>query len=525
LELRDIIKEEYKRCAADPVHFFRKYSTIQHPVEGKIKFNLYPFQETMLSDLAEYRFNIILKSRQMGISTLTAGIALHRMLFRSDYKVLVIATRQDVARNLVQKVQVMHDNLPVWLRQKVLEQNRLSLKFGNGSEIKAVSSSGTSGRSEALSLLVIDEAAFIDKIDEIWASATLTLATGGDAIILSTPNGVGNFFHKTWVKAEAGRAEEGLDVFNPIRLNWDLHPDRDARWRKQQDDLLGKRLASQECDCDFISSGHTVVEGETLVWYEKEMTQDPVEKRGQNGELWIWKRPEANRPYILVADVSRGDGEDFSAFHVFDIERMEQVAEFEGMIGTTEYGRLLVSVATEYNTARLVIDNKNIGWSTIQTVLDLRYPNLHYSYKNDPYVDENIQLRKHYDLKDKKDMVPGFTTTHVNRPVMISKLETIITSKQITLRSKRLINQLFVFIWVNGKAQAQNGYNDDLVMALAMFLFVRDTSLRMYQLGIEQNRSALKQTYKAAYKPSSPQTSPWDMQIGARGKEKITWLL
>lgn len=140
---------------------------IQHPIKGKVNFNLYPFQSETLRQLQQFRFNIILKSRQMGISTLTAGYALHCMLFNSDFKVLVIATRQDVARNLLQKVQVMHDNLPAFLRSGIINNNKLSLSFKNGSEIKAVSSSPESARSEALSLLIMDECISGDSVVQI----------------------------------------------------------------------------------------------------------------------------------------------------------------------------------------------------------------------------------------------------------------------------------------------------------------------------------------------------------------------
>ena len=246
--LKQIIATEYTKCAQDPVYFMKKYCMIQHPTRGKIKFDLYPFQEKSLALFDEHDYNIILKSRQLGISTLTAGYSLWSMLFNDDFNVLVIATKQDVAKNLVTKVRVMHDYLPSWLKGNCVEDNKLSLRFKNGSQIKAVSAAGDAGRSEALSLLVMDEAAFIDKIDEIWASAQQTLATGGRAIILSTPNGTGNFFHKTWVKAEADE-----NKFNTIRLHWTVHPDREQDWRDEQDTLLGPKMAAQECDCDFIS--------------------------------------------------------------------------------------------------------------------------------------------------------------------------------------------------------------------------------------------------------------------------------
>ena len=273
--LKQLIQKEYKKCAVDPIHFLMKYCQIQHPVRGKVTFHLYEFQKKSIRELKGNRYNVILKARQMGISTLTAGYSLWMMLFHEDKNILVIATKQDVAKNLVTKVRVMHDNLPSWLKGKCLEDNRLSLRFSNGSQIKAVSSSGDAGRSEALSLLILDEAAFIKDVDSIWASAQSTLSTGGSAIVLSTPNGVGNFYHKTWVGAM-----EGTNEFNPIKLHWDLHPERDQSWRDEQDQLLGPKHAAQECDCDFITSGNTVVDGTIIQWYEQTHLKEPIEKKG-----------------------------------------------------------------------------------------------------------------------------------------------------------------------------------------------------------------------------------------------------
>ena len=302
--LKDIIRSEYKRCSQDPVHFMRKYCIIQHPTQGKVYFNLYPFQEESLNKISQNRYTVILKSRQLGISTLTAGYSLWRMLFKSDFNVLVIATKQDVAKNLVTKVRIMHENLPSWLRGKSLEDNKLSLRFKNGSQIKAISSKGDAGRSEALSLLIIDEAAFVDRIDEIWASAQQTLATGGEAIVLSTPNGTGNFFHKTWVDAQAD------GEFEAIRLHWSLHPERGQDWRDRQTELLGEKMAAQECDCDFITSGHTVVDGVVIQWYEQTYVREPAEKRGFDSNLWIYEYADFAKDYVVVADVARGDGAD-----------------------------------------------------------------------------------------------------------------------------------------------------------------------------------------------------------------------
>jgi len=519
--LKEIIRDEFKKCSVDPVHFMRKYCIIQHPTKGKMYFNLYPFQEDSLTRISQNRYTVILKSRQLGISTLTAGYALWRMIFKEDFNVLVIATKQDVAKNLVTKVRVMHDNLPVWLKGKALEDNKLSLRFKNGSQIKAISSKGDAGRSEALSLLIFDEAAFIDRIDDIWTAAQQTLATGGDSIMLSTPNGTGNLFHKTWVDAAAG------GQFHPIKLHWSLHPERDESWRELQTELLGEKMAAQECDCDFITSGHTIVDGPILQWYEQTYIEEPKEKRGFDGNYWIWDYPNYSKNYTVIADVARGDGGDYSAFHVIETESMTQVAEYKGKIGTTEYGNMLVAIATEWNNALLVIENANIGWAVIQIAIDKGYENLYYSYKQDGYVDEDVHLRKGYDLKDKSKMVPGFSTTSRTRPLIISKIETYFREKSPIVKSKRLIDELYVFIWNGQRAEAQRGYNDDLVMAFGIGLWIRDTALRLHQQGIDLSRKALGHFGKSqgVYSAGNELPKEWQWNSGDKDNEDLTWLI
>ena len=165
--LKQAIKQEYLKCVQDSSYFINKFCVIQHPQRGKIKFELYPFQEEVLKIYQEESYNVILKSRQLGISTLTAAYSLWMMLFQNDKNVLCIATAKDTAKNLVTKVRIMYDNLPSWLKTQIIENNKLSLTFKNGSQIKAIASNESAGRSEALSLLILDEAAFIERIDTI----------------------------------------------------------------------------------------------------------------------------------------------------------------------------------------------------------------------------------------------------------------------------------------------------------------------------------------------------------------------
>ena len=521
--LKEIIAEEYKKCATDPIHFMKKYCMIQHPVRGKIPFHLFPFQEQTLTQFKNNRFNIVLKSRQTGISTLSAGYALWKMIFNSDFNVLVIATKQDVAKNLVTKVRVMHELLPTWLKNGSMEDNKLSLRLTNGSQIKAIASSPDAGRSEALSLLIFDEAAFIDDIDEIWVAAQSTLSTGGSCIALSTPNGVGNWFHQTWIGAEESR-----NPFNTIRLHWTVHPERDQRWRDEQEKLLGQKKAAQECDCDFVSSGETVIEPETLMFYKETYIQDPIEKGGFDGNLWKWEHPDYNKSYMVVADVARGDGADYSTCHVIDIVNSVQVAEYKGKVDTKDFGNFLVSLSTEYNDALLVIENANIGWAAIQQVIDRGYKNLFYMSKDLKYIDVENQMTNRYRAED-RGLVAGFSTTSKTRPLIISKLTDYFREKSIVIRSNRLIDELFTFIYMNGRAEAMKGYNDDLVMAFSIGLWVRDTALRLRQEGIDLTKSAVggitTHTYNGVYGGGSTMDDdPWRMRVGDGFEDLSQWL-
>ena len=519
-QLKEAIKREYAKCATDPTYFLGKYGIIQHPVKGKVNFNLYDFQEKSLKSFMKHDYNIVLKARQLGLSTLTAGYALWMMTFQQDKNILVIATKQETAKNLVTKVRVMHANLPAWLKQPCVEDNKLSLRYKNGSQIKAVASSEESGRSEALSLLIIDEAAFIDKIDTIWGAAQQTLATGGRALVISTPNGVGNFFHKTWVGAE-----NGTNDFNFIKLHWSVHPEREQEWRDEQDKLLGPSLAAQECDCDFITSGRGVIDGLLLEKMKESSVREPIEKRGIDSNYWIWQPPNYTKNYVVSADVSRGDGTDYSAFHIIDVETLEQVAEYKGKISTQDFGNMLVNVASEYNNALLVVENNNIGWAAIQQVIDREYPNLFYTSKDLQYVDVQHQITNKYRVQE-RNMVPGFSTTQKTRPLIVAKLEEMFREESVVVHSQRLIDELFVFIYNGNRAEAMTGYNDDLVMSFAIALWVRDTALRLRAEGIELSKQAIQGIGQnsGVYTSEVQKNDSWEMDVKGE-KEDLTWLI
>ncbi len=534
--IKDLIREEYKKCALDPVYFIRKYCYIQHPIRGRVLFDLYKYQAEALNAFETFDYNVILKGRQIGISTAVAAYALWLMLFHKDKNILVIATKQDTAKNLITKVRFAFDHLPVWLQVPCEENNKLSLKFKNGSAIKATTAAGDSGRSEALSLLILDEAAFIKNAKEIWVAALPTLSTGGKAVLISTPNGVGNFFHSVYTKAEQGQtvAEDGgLNLsFNPIKLDWKCHPDRDQAWRDKMGAIQGEREARQEFDAEFIGSGNTVID-EYLIEELKNTTMiDPMEKTEFDGNFWIWERPDSNRSYIVAADVARGDSSDFSTVQVIDVKDVRQVAEYQGKLGTTEFGHMLIRIATMYQDALLVVERENVGWAVIQTIIDRGYKNLFYMSKDRTVVEvERNMTNRHY--TEAKQLVPGFTTSMKTRPLIISKLDTYMRAKEVAIRSKRLLTELETFIWNNGKAEAMDGYNDDLTLALCIGLWIRDTAMKLQQEGINLTRSALdgiKRTggHDGLYTPQHLNYDPYKMPgtgINRDDGEDLRWLL
>ena len=520
-DIKKIIAQEYIKCAKDPAYFMKKYCYIQHPTRGRILFNLYPFQSKVLHLFRDNDYIITLKSRQLGISTLAAAYSLWLMCFHKDKNVLALATTQATARNLVSKTMFMYDQLPKWLRLPALEKNKLSLRLKNGSKITAKSSNADAARSEAVSLLLIDEAAFIDNIEETFTAAQQTLATGGQCMALSTPNGIGNWFHLTWEKAESGE-----NSFLPIRLPWTVHPERNQEWREQQDADLGPRMAGQECDCDFLASGDTVFEPDDMSFFEQTYQVDPLERRGVDGNLWIWEGADYRKSYMVVADVARGDSTDYSAFHIFDIENCVQVGEYRGKLSPKDFGNVLVGIASEYNDALLVVENANIGWATIEQVLEREYKNLYYSSTSQM---ESVESYMHKYERDK--LVPGFTMSMRTRPLVIAKMIEYVREKSVTIQSKRLMQEMRVFVWKNGKAQAQDRYNDDLLMACATALYVRDTALKLRQQGIDLARAQLSSFGNLNARNKAIMTTVGNMKDNPyliktdRGEEDITWLL
>jgi len=456
--------KEIVKCGKDPVYFINRYLKIQHPTRGLIQFDTYPFQDECINDFNEHRFNIILKSRQLGISTISAAYAVWLGCFYRDKSILIIATKLAVAQNFIKKVKVAIRSMPKWLLvPEIVSNNKQTIEFSNGSQIKAVPTSDDAGRSEALSLLIVDEAAFIRNFDELFTGLYPTLTTGGRAVILSTPNGVGGQYHDLWIKAESGENE-----FNPIKLPWDIHPDHDVEWFKNESKNLTKKQVAQELLCDFAASGDTVLNNDDIEWLGSSI-RPPIERWGPNMSVWVWKYSLSDHQYIISADVSRGDSGDYSTFHVIDTGESEIVAEFKCKIPPDQFAILLAEAGKRYNTAVLCPENNTYGYAVIMKLCELDYPNLYYKNEKDKfaalYGTGEVEIHK-----------IGFTTSGKSRNQILTKLEQVIRNKEIKSYSSRLYEEAKTFIWKGHKAQAQKGKNDDLIMSLAIGLWLFDTS-------------------------------------------------
>jgi hypothetical protein len=459
--------KEILKCGKDPSYFLNTYARISHPMHGLILFDTYDFQDELLKEFNDYRFNVILKARQLGISTITAGYIVWMMLFHRDKAILVMATKFATAGNLVKKVKNIMRNLPDWLKIATISvDNRTSFELSNGSSIKAASTSGDAGRSEALSLLVLDEAAHIEGLEELWTGLYPTLSTGGRCIALSTPNGVGNWFHKVCADSEAG-----ANNFHLTTLSWEVHPDRDEQWYTKETRNMSKRQIAQELQCNFNTSGETVIDPECMEWLLS-IAREPKYRTGFDRNFWIWEEFDPTCNYLMVADVARGDGADYSTFHVIKLETLEVVGEYQGKPALDMYAAMLNQIGREFGNAMLVVENNNIGYSVLDKLIEYAYPNLYYSIKSThEYIEQ-------HQAEYKNNAIPGFTTSMKTRPLIIAKFEEFIRNKLIKIYSSRTTNEMKTFIWRNGKPQAMKGYHDDLIMALAIGCWVRDTAIQ-----------------------------------------------
>jgi len=484
---------EIVKCGKDPAYFINRYVQIQHPMKGRIAFHTFPFQDDCLQQFNDHRFNVVVKSRQLGLSTLTAAYAVWLAMFRKDKSILVIATKLAVAQNFIKKVKVALSGIPQWMWiTEITAKNTQAIEFSNGSQIKAVPTSDDAGRSEALSLLIVDEAAFIRNFDELWKGLYPTLSTGGRAILVSTPNGTGGQYYDIY-----HGAEQGTNEFNSIKLPWDVHPERDDEWFNKEARNLNKQQIAQELLCDFQASGDTFLSTEDLARLQSGI-RTPIEKWGPENAVWVWKYLKEGHNYVISADVSRGDGADYSTFHVIDTGESEVVCEFKGKVPPDQLAVLLAEAGRRYGNAVLCPESNTYGYAVLMKLQEMNYPNIYFSKEKDKYnaMYGGGSLGK-----------AGFSTQGASRAKILTKMEEMIRNNRVSIYSSRTVSEFKTFVWNGSKAQAQRGKNDDLVMSLAIGLWLYEYSSKKTRKSFDMN-SAMLAAFGVNKKRSANYTPP-----------------
>lgn len=518
-------QDEYLKCAVDPIYFLNNYGYVFDARKQKVtKMTCFEYQEDCVFKYHKNRNNIILKSRQTGLSVITAGYVAWRMMFRKDEKILIIANDGSGAVRFLSTVKQFLDYTPKWLQPKSGERpinNQKQIQLGNGSIATAKASSPEAGRGDSLTLLVLDETAFIDNAETIWMAAGMALsATQGKCIMLSTPNGTGNLYHSIW--GEADKKQEGFDKddFIPTRVHWTQNP-FSAEGLELREDESGEKVywspwyeseckrmqydkvkIAQELDLSFEGSKYLAIENDLINKYEKRFLLEEYKLIDKNKIYFDYRNNAGNRfvkdettfivfkpyieghKYIIGADVARGDGTDYSTIHVIDIDTLEVVAEYRDKIAPDLFAHVICNVGMEYGEAYLVVECNSFGLATaIDLSRKMNYARMYYS--------KNIQeiYVRPYDYKvSENETIPGFQTSKRTRPLVVNNLRAHLREGTLKIYSKRLMGEFKTFVQNGERAEAEKGKNDDLIFALAIALFIRDTEY--------QNAAATKEMYK-----------------------------
>ena len=531
---------EYAKIVDDPVYGIETYlETFDRTQEGYVPFNLFPRQKEIIAAYNEHRFNLITKPRQAGVSTTTAAFAAIKVAIATKNNpeaILILANKQDMALEFLAKIKEFLQQLPRWiwgpgytgsednLAKSIfnLKDSQKEIKLPNGSRVKAVATSKDALRGYNPSLLIMDEAAFIDNGDTVFGAALTALGTGGRATLISTPNGMDALYHKTYDESIKGKND-----FNVIEMKWyeDYRYNRDLRWiKKSKDENLpdevvvdsiwsfennekmlktgykptstwyeemcrgmnnNARMIAQELDVSFIGSGGNVINDEFIIYQETVNVEEPIMTKGSEKEFRIWREPVEGHQYILGSDVARGDGEDTSTIVIIDFTTMEQVFEYQGKIQPDLLAQVIYEYGNLYN-AYSVVDNIGVGASTVVKLMELEYKHLHYDMPQNKLLTDTRSFMSYA----KGTKIPGFCVNNVRLP-MVAHLEYCIRENTVAIRSKRLTSEMKTFIYKNGRPDHQSGFHDDLIMALAMCLWVMEHSFKNLEKLEKQSKAML----------------------------------
>jgi len=479
----DRVKEllEYKR---DYVKFIEDNGRIR--AFGLRPIKLFDYQKSLIHDFQNHRFNLILKARQLGVSTVVGAFLGTYSIFHDNVDIVIVAINEDVAKELILKTKVFIENLKPRFKPTILNpRNKESIEFKNGTRIMAVTSTSNAGRSFSAKFLVLDEAAFINNSESLWTSAYPSLSVEGNAIILSTPAEENTWFHKMCVSAENGDNE-----FKLTKLYWWMRPEyNNDRWKKMTIANLGdERRFEREYNCSFQSSANTVVSTKKInEILRSNATKNirSIEKfKSISGkeyeELDIYEAPQSNKIYLIVADTAQGLGEsgDASAFLIFNVTDNKIIGEYASKFITERlFSNIIIDIGYTYNTALILVEI-NAGALVSQYIIDEKYKNIFYSdRKLSLFIEDNVKYKmpNQYTSKTGQQarILPGFLTTSKNKVMTVNNMKNAIMNGEIRdIYTTKTLEQLKTYINDNGRYKARSGSNDDRVTCLHLGLWI-----------------------------------------------------
>ena len=523
--------KEYAKIIKDAPYALKTYlQTYDNTQKKYVPLELFPDQIQLIQDYENYNENITRKYRQAGVTTVTAAWISKKLQTAKESepeRVLLIANKRDTAVEMANKVRHFIEQWPEWINVGFSPDKNSESRFrlNNGCEVKAVATSADALRGYTPTILVFDEAAYIEAGDDFWAASMASLSTGGKIILISTPNGYDPIYYGVY-----DQALRGINDFHITDLRWFKDPryTKDLSWvkcqdichymlnREQYDDnevvlhdfdiekfqelveqgykpfsswfesmskkfKYDRRKIAQELECDFLGSGDGVIPGDIQENIAKNMIRIPKEKYMQ-GTFWHWKEPVQGHRYIMGVDVSRGDSEDFSSINIIDFDEREQVAEYIGKIPPDD----LASVAYKWGIlyeAYIVIDiTGGMGVATSRKLQEMQYKNL--------YID-GINTQNIWEWNKKAmDKIPGINFNNKRTQIVAAFEEQL--RKGFSVRSSRLLNELNTFVYMNGRPDHMKGAHDDSIMSMSMALYAADMCFNQLKKNESANKAMLE---------------------------------
>lgn len=455
---------ELALCSVNPLYFIRNYCFIQHPTKGRMSFNLFDYQEGLINSYNDYRYSISLLSRQTGKSTCAAAYLLWFAMFNPDKTILVAAHKRDGANEIMTRLRYMYESCPNHIRAGVTAYNKGSIDFDNGSKIIAQATTENTGRGLSLSLVYLDEFAFVPPrvAEEFWTSISPTLSTGGKCIITSTPNQDDDQFAQIWKQANkrvdeyGNETETGTNGFRPYIVKWDGHPDRDQEWADAERAKIGDERFRREHECEFIAFDETLIN--SLYLADMDLGMDPARKHGQ--VRW-YDNIKDDQTYLVALDPSLGTGGDPSAIQVYAIPGMRQIGEWQHN-KTPVQGQIKImkSILEELEEAApnseiyYSVENNTLGEAALVSIEEMGEENIPGIFLSEPKRRGNVKrFRK------------GFNTTNSTKLAACAKLKRWVEEGTMKIRSKNLTRELKTFVAKGNSYAAKEGETDDLVMS------------------------------------------------------------